>query len=140
VNAWLGNLLLTDDDDLATNMFGGLLEYEGKQITVGGEFFMKTLENAVEGEDDFKSMGYYAQGKYMINPQWGVLARYDFVDPDTDFDDDAETWVTAGVNHYIDSWHAMIYLNYIMKMEQNDWGADESFDNDIIVLQFQVAP
>ena len=140
VNAWLGNLLLTDDADLSTNMFGGILEYLGDPIEVGGEFFMKTIENPVEGQDDFNSMGYYAQGKYMINPHWGILARYDFVDPDTDFDDDAETWITAGVNHYINSWHAMIYLNYIMKMEQNDWGMDESFDNDLIVLQFQVAP
>ena len=53
---------------------------------------------------------------------------------------DAETWITVGVNHYIESWHAMIYLNYIMKMEQDDWGAPESIDNDLIVLQFQVAP
>ena len=142
LNAWLGNLLLTDDADKSINMFGGILEYMGKQITVGGEVFMKTIENPVEGEDDFKSMGFYGQGKYMINPEWGVLARYDFVDPDTDSEaeKDAETWITVGVNHYIESWHAMIYLNYIMKMEQDDWGAPESIDNDLIVLQFQVAP
>ena len=140
VNAWLGNLLMSEADDIATTIFGGVLEYLGDQIEVGGEFLMRTTESGVEGVDDVSSMGFYGQAKYMFNPEWAVLGRYDNVDPNTDVDDDAETWITLGVNHYINSWHAMIYLNYIMKMEQNDWGADEAFDNDLIVLQFQVAP
>ncbi len=138
---WLGNLLLAEDNDLATNNFGGFAEYLGERIEVGGELVM--MSNEMPGDmDDWKGMGFYGQAKYMITPQWGILGRYDNVDPNTDSEskDDAWTWITFGVNHYFDSYHAMVYLNYIARMEQGDWGSDDTIKNDLIVLQFQVAP
>jgi len=92
--------------------------------------------------EDLKSMGFYGHAEYKVNEQFGVLGRFDHLDPNTDGDAkaDAWTWITFGVNHYIDSWNAMIYLNYIMKMEQDDWGATETIKNDVVMLQFQVAP
>lgn len=142
--AWLGNLLMSQDEDRATNMFGGFASYEGDQIEVTGEFAMKSTEVG-EDVDNVSAMGFYGHAEYKVNPEWGILGRFDFVDPNTDSEakEDAETWITLGVNHYIASWHAMIYLNYIMKMEQDDWdpsGAGETIDNDLILLQFQVAP
>ena len=139
--AWLGNLLLSEDDDLATNMFGGFASFMHEQFEGTVEFISRTRE--MSGNiDDISSMGYYAHAEYKINELWGILGRYDFVDPNTDSESkkDAWTWITVGVNHYIDSWNAMIYLNFIHKMEQDDWGSSESIDNDLILLQFQVAP
>jgi hypothetical protein len=139
VYGWMGNLLLSEDDDLATNMFGGFGKYTGEKIHVLAEVLMKTEEQGGT-LDDISAMAFYAQAEYMINEQWGVLARYDSNDPNTDVDDNAWSWITAGVNHYIDSWNAMIYLNYIAKMEQNDWGASDTIKNDTVLMQFQVCP
>jgi len=158
--AWMGNLLMkTDPDpyeacgDRATNLFGFFGEYQHEDmLTVKGEIVIGTEEQSewefVPAEnklkcvdcDDLKSMGFYAHAEYKVNPQWGILGRYDQFDPNTDLEDDAWTWITFGVNHYIDSWNAMIYLNYIAKLEQNDWGATEKIKNDVVLLQFQVAP
>lgn len=162
--AWLGNLLLktseaqgVDAEDKALNMFGFFGQFMNEKVTFNGEFALRSLEDGftpsgtpkptVEPEA-LKTMGYYAHAEYRINEKWGILGRYDFHDPNTSSDemaeDDAWTWITVGLNHYIDSWNAMIYLNYIHKMEQNDWGIeDEDFKyllkNDEILLQFQVA-
>jgi hypothetical protein len=68
------------------------------------------------------------------DPRVELLFRYDFNDPNTDTDDDAESWITVGVNYYLEGINSMFYLNYIGKIEQ---GAD--IDNDLIVAQVQIA-
>ncbi|MFQ6092037.1 MAG: hypothetical protein ACE5OR_05050 [bacterium] len=145
--AWLGNLLLAEDADLAYNRFGffGTLKHE--QATVNAEFVMGSDEDGythlVDSElvtEDHKSMGFYGHVEYKVNPEFGILGRFDYFDPNTGVDDNAWTWVTLGVNHYIESYNAMIYLNSIMKLEQNDWGSTEKIKNDVIQLQFQIAP
>jgi hypothetical protein len=137
--AWLGNVLLGEDADLAYNKFGffGMLDRE--DVKVKAEYVMGSYEQPGDA-DDLKSTGYYGHVEYRINSQFGILGRYDFLDPNTDVDDNAFTWITFGVNHYIESYNAMIYLNYVAKMEQNDWCATEKIKNDIVMLQFQVAP
>jgi len=70
---------------------------------------------------------------YRFTENWETHLRYDFFDADTDVDDNAESWFTAGLNYKIHKYNAMFYLNYIARMEE---GVDE-IDNDEIVLQFQ---
>ena len=136
--AWLGNLLMADDDDLAYNMFGFFGTLKNENLTFNAEYIMGAREQA-GGADDLKSMAYYGHVGYKVTPSIEVLGRYDFVDENTDLDDDAWTWITLGANYYVDSYNAMIYLNYIMKMEENDWGMTEKLKNDELKLQFQVA-
>ena len=144
-HAWLGNLLLADDEDCAYNRFGffGVLMHE--KATVVAELVMGSDEeahfDAAKNEwTDRSSMGFYGHAEYKVNPEIGILGRFDFFDQNTDVDDNAWTWITFGVNYYIESYNAMMYLNFIHKEEQNDWGAKESLDNDVIQLQFQVSP
>ena len=105
---------------------------------------------------DLTSMSYYVRVGYNIKEVSGVplefLVQYDFLDPDTMNDekkhgaDDELTYVTGGVNYYIKDWHAMLYLNYIYKMEAwkdiNNKEGDDTQDgiaNDELKLQAQIA-
>ncbi len=134
---WFGNLLLADDEDLAMNRYGGgaIVNYplsEEMSVVFKGEYVMGTDEMG-GGEGDLNSYGYYAHVGFKVKPQIELLLRYDNFDPDTDKDDDAETWITLGANYFLDGEHVKFSLNYIMKKEE----ADE-FDNDQIVAQAQL--
>jgi hypothetical protein len=137
--AWLGNFLLAEDADMACKIFGLFGTLKREKLTAKGEFVMGSEEMG-SGMDDVKSRGFYGHAGFRASPNVEVLGRFDFLDPDTDGEDDAWTWITFGLNYYIASYHAMIYLNYIMKLEQNDWGMSEAIKNNEIRIQFQVAP
>ncbi|MCK4585242.1 hypothetical protein KAU13_07495, partial [candidate division WOR-3 bacterium] len=103
---WFGNLLMADTLDFARNRFGGgaIVNYplsEEMSVVFKGEFCMGTDEQ-VEGIDDVNSAGYYAHLGFNVNPQVELLLRYDNIDPDTDADDNATTWITLGANYRID--------------------------------------
>jgi hypothetical protein len=133
--AWLDNLLLTDDGDLSSKHFGFFGTVNAEKFEFNGELIMGRDEQATAGADDMKSMGYMFHGEYKARPDVGILGRYDFLDQNTDHDDDAMTRITFGLNHYIESYHAMIYINYLHNMEQGD----NDVKNDSIEVQFQVA-
>ena len=135
---WLDNLLMAEDEDLAKNRFGFFGTLKKAELTVKGELVMGSDEQQVG--DDVKSQGFYAHAGYKVSPQIEVLGRFDSFDPNTDVEDNAWTWITLGANYCLDSYNAMIYLNYIMRLEENDWGTGETIKNDEIRLQFQVAP
>ncbi len=136
--AWLGNFLLADEEDMAYNKFGFFGIFNKDALTLKGEMVLRSDEQAGD-VDDVKGMGYYGHLGYKVTPCIELLGRYDYLDSNTDVDDNAWTWITLGANYYIESYNAMIYLNYIMKLEDNDWGADDTIKNDILQLQFQVA-
>lgn len=103
-------------------------------------------------------------------PKVEFLARYDYHDPDKDMSyeeyegtpklnkafydnsaigkhDDEETWLTIGVNFYLEGINSMFYLNYIHKMEPGDMNVEEDgevvkkereYDNDLVVAQVQI--
>jgi hypothetical protein len=48
-------------------------------------------------------------------------------------DDNGESWLTIGVNYYLDGINSMFYLNYIKKGEEGN-----EVDNDMIVAQMQL--
>ncbi|MCK4395779.1 hypothetical protein KAW96_04190 [candidate division WOR-3 bacterium] len=134
---WFGNLLMPDTLDFARNRFGGgaIVNYplsEEMSVVFKGEFCMGTDEQG-EGIDDVNSAGYYAHLGFNVNPQIELLLRYDNIDPDTDKDDNATTWITLGANYFLDGDHVKFSLNYIIKMEEVD-----EYDNDQIVAQAQL--
>jgi len=133
-SSWFGNVSAADS---AKNRYGGgaIVNYtlsEEMSVVFKGEFCMG-IDEQVEGIDDVNSAGYYAHLGFNVNPQIELLLRYDNIDPDTDKDDNATTWITLGANYFLDGEHVKFSLNYIIKMEE----ADE-FDNDQIVAQAQL--
>ncbi|MDZ7261011.1 MAG: OprO/OprP family phosphate-selective porin, partial [candidate division KSB1 bacterium] len=126
---WLGNFLLAEDADLAYNRFGffGTLTHE--KFTVNAELVLGSDEQS-GGAKDVKSQGFYGHIGYKVLPELEILGRYEYMDPNTDTNDNGWTWITLGVNRYIESINAMIYLNYIMKLEENDWGQKDKIKND----------
>ena len=135
---WMGNMLMADDTDLAYNRFGFFGTLNKDKLSLKGEYVMATDEVG-ENVDDVSSGGFYGQVGFKVCDKLELLARYDSMDPNSDVKDNGLSWITIGANHYIDGINAMIYLNYIMKIEENDWGAAEKLKNDIVQLQFQIA-
>ncbi|MGB2698403.1 MAG: hypothetical protein WBD28_11165, partial [Candidatus Zixiibacteriota bacterium] len=154
------------------------LDYTANKVKVKfrGEFLMASTEElcyahvdsvcSVDGQAFFVHLG------IQPSPKVEFLVRYDSHDPDKDMsfeqydfsttklnkvvngdggflDDDEETWLTIGLNYYLEGINSMFYLNFIHKMEpgqKNVWDEEESkyvaedreFDNDQIVAQVQI--
>ncbi len=111
-------------DDMAIRFRGEFLGAQDKEV-VGG------LGSQVT--DTRNSNAFFIHAGIQPIKQVEFLARYDSYDEDTDADDDAESWLTGGVNYYIDGINAMFYLNYIHKIEE---GPD--VDNDLVQAQVQI--
>jgi len=138
---WFGNLLMADTLDFARNRFGGgaIVNYplsEEMSVVFKGEY-VKGIDEQGGAIADVNSAGYYAHLGFKVKPQIELLLRYDNFDPDTDTDDDAETWITLGTNYFLDGEHVKFSLNYIIKKEEVPDGVDEP-DNDQIVFQGQI--
>lgn len=128
------------DETLKRNRFGGFLKLDYQNqiaVKVRGEFLAASTEkltaaniNSVVTTD---AQAFFFHFGVQPIPQVELLARYDFHDPDTDVDDDAESWFTAGLNYYLEGINSMFYLNYIHKGEQGDDVA-----NDLMVAQVQI--
>jgi len=102
-----------------------------------GEFLMASTENLTFAHIDSvattDAQAFFAHLGIQPCPKAEFLVRYDFHDPDTDTDDDGESWITGGVNYYLEGINSMFYLNYIHKAEQGT-----EIDNDLIVAQVQI--
>lgn len=165
--AWIGSALPKfggsavsnpDETTLEMNRFGGFakVDYKANDVTVKfrGEFLMASTEKlgSADVEDVCSTDGqaFFVHAAVQPSPKVEFLARYDFHDPDTDWewvkdesDDDEEAWLTIGVNYYLEGINAMFYLNFIHKMEPGQKNVDgetedREFDNDQIVAQVQI--
>ena len=127
-------------ENLERNRFGGFVkvDYENQiAIKFRGEFLMASTEKLTAANMDsvvsIDAQAYFAHLGIKPDPRVEFLVRYDFHDPDTDTDDDAESWITGGVNYYLEGINSMFYLNYIHKMEQGT-----EIDNDLVQGQVQI--
>lgn len=171
--AWIGSALPKfggvavhnpDEKTLEMNRFGGFgkVDYKADNVTVKfrGEFLMASTEKLdspdVEDVCSVDGQAFFAHLGIQPSPKVEFLARYDFHDPDKDMefvkdesDDDEESWLTVGVNYYIDGINAMFYVNFIHKMEPGQMNSydettgelvaeDREYDNDQIVAQVQI--
>lgn len=131
---WLGKTEI-DTLELAVNRFGGGLILskeltEQMAVSLKGEGVMG--QDDVTADSTINSMGFYGHLGFKPIPQVEVLGRFDSFDPNLDVDDDEETWITGGVNFFIDGEHAKISVNYVMK------GEPAEIDNDEVLGQVQV--
>jgi len=134
------SLIIFPEETLKNNMFGGFikLDYDGPvPIRFRGEYIASTAEHLTDGNigsiDETKRMAYLGHLGIRVHPTVEILARYDAYDPDTDIDNNIESWLTGGLNYYIEGGNAMVYLNYIHKMEE---GTD--IENDLVLGQIQI--
>jgi len=137
---WFGNMLMADDADLAANRYGGGVKFtkplnDQMSVSIQGEYVMGADD--ITADTTMNSAGYYGQLCFRVNPQIELLGRYENFDGNTDVDDNAVSWITGGLNYFIDGDHAKVSLNYIMKKEEVPAGATEP-GNDQVVAQFQV--
>ncbi|MBN1295547.1 hypothetical protein JXA80_02125 [bacterium] len=130
---WFGSAYNVDaDEDFDTNRYGANFEYTGTHLYLAGEYLMGTTESI--SSSDVDCSGFFGHIGYNINDSWELHVRYDDWDPNTDVDDNGESWFTGGINFKLLNYNAMFYLNYIARRED---GTD--IDNDEFVLMFQYA-
>ncbi|MDH4222034.1 MAG: OprO/OprP family phosphate-selective porin [candidate division Zixibacteria bacterium] len=146
--AWIGSAspgwgLSPEEGTLKRNRFGGFAKVDYKAtddvtLKFRGEFLVATsdylYDNHIDSVSTTDAQAFFFHFGVQPIPQVELLARYDFHDPDTDVDDDAESWFTAGVNYYLEGINSMFYLNYIHKMEQGV----VNVGNDLMVAQVQI--
>jgi hypothetical protein len=113
-NAWLGNELGDKAGVLGKDLYGGgilfdkALSESGLAVSFRGEFLCGK-EDTADGK--VNSRGLYANVGFKINPQFEFLVRYDNFDPNTKTGENGLSWITAGVNYYLQGQNVMFYLN-----------------------------
>lgn len=144
--AWIGSaappphVANPGEKSLEMNRFGGFakVDYDNQiALRLRVEFLLASTEELIADDIDnvasTDAQAYFGHIGIKPNPKLEFLVRYDHHDPNTDGDDDAESWFTGGVNYYIEGINAMLYLNYIHKMEEG-----EEVDNDLVQGQVQI--
>jgi len=83
------------EDDVTKNRFGGDLKIEQDPILVKGEFLLGK-------DDEINSMGFYgiAAFKVLSKPKLQLAAKFDYLDVDTDVDDNESMIIASGFNCY----------------------------------------
>jgi hypothetical protein len=130
-----------DEETFKANRFGGFAtaDYTKDEMSFHfrGEFIMGQDDYltgpSVSETDTRNSQAYFGQASVQPVKQVEFLARYEAFDPNTDIDDDGISAITGGVNYYMDGINAMLYLNFIHKMEEGD-----EIDNDEVQGQVQI--
>jgi len=140
-NAWLGNAVLAESTDLKKNLFGGGVVFDrtfsGNRsgLSFRGECLWGREDAASGGK--VRSFGAYANLGWKINPSVECLVRYDRFDPNTKTGENGISWITTGVNYYLQGQNVMLYLNYIKKVNETGAGLKDPKDDELI-LQVQV--
>jgi|GEM_PF-3536728 len=134
--------------------------YEQGKFEGNFDFAMMTAEDYQLNEnnepDELTWMGYQFTVGYWFTEDLEVLARYEWIDPNTINDKDAVagevtendqlTWITAGLNYRLNE-SGEVSFNYVFRDEQgsdidvgdgNVGGKYQKLDNDILLLQVQV--
>jgi hypothetical protein len=130
-----------DEKSFKKNRFGGFAtaDYTKEELTLRfrGEFVVGQDDSltapSVDSTDTRNSQAFFVHVGVQPVKQVEFLARYEAYDPNTDVDEDGISYVTGGVNYYLDGINTMFYLNYIHKMEQG-----EEVDNDVVQAQVQI--
>jgi len=125
VYRWQGKSLEEDSEvDMSrTGVFASMTHEKG---VFNGEYIL--------GKDaGLESWGYYAHLGFNIVPKVELLARYETFDPNVDMEEDRETWITGGINYFIQGNRAKISLNYVLKQEEAN-----SVDNNEFIVQTQI--
>ena len=151
-----GTLPTEETEKLAHNRYGFFTAYAFGPIRTRFEY-ITTNDKYLDGDDieDYSRSSYYFQVGYKF---WGekmeFLFRYEMYDPkeycqaidDPDADDCDKTWMTFGLNYYLNEWKTMLYLNYVMRDVGDDYYYSpaeaanyRAGKNDMLLLQAQMA-
>jgi hypothetical protein len=133
---WMVNAIGSEDNDHGGNRMGFFATYSVAGFDLVGEYLMTTDNIVGLDNSDVNGASYMAHVGYkFMDDTFEGLFRYENWDPDTDTDNDAISWMTLGLNYYLDGPNSMFYLNYIIKTDEDD--AVEIDDNQLL-LQYQI--
>jgi phosphate-selective porin OprO/OprP len=86
-------------NDVRRYAIGAGYRYAGLYTTA--EYYARNTDFGASGVPDLDEHGWYAQAGYMLKPKvWSVGARYAYVEPNDDVDDNEKSEITLGVNRF----------------------------------------
>lgn len=144
---WIGGTENTVEGGMFKhNRMGLLMRYAASDWHVQGEYIDARDEEAagLAAFDERASNSYYIQGAYKLwmEKKLEFLARYDYLDTDSDIDDNEVNWTTVGLNYYLNSYKTMLYLNYIIRDTGDNYiplmGTYWDSADDLIIFQAQI--
>ena len=81
-------------DDVDKNRFGADLKLDMDPILL-------QAEGILGKNDETDALGFYVLGAFKVVPKVQLVGKFDFLDPDTDTDDDEISLIRAGINCFI---------------------------------------
>ena len=129
---WMGSPYdFSTDEDYDATRYGANVELYIEGLHLAAEYVAASTD--ISGtSDSIDGNAFFAQASYAINDSFEVLGRYDHADSNTDVDDNAVTWMTAGINYSLEKWYTKFFLNYVMKDEEG-----KEVDNDEVIFMAQ---
>lgn len=129
--AWFGKPLNEETgDDFDVIRYGAFFDWRHSAFHMAAEFVAG--QDKFSDSDTVKSYAALLQGSLILDKNWELLVRYDLWNPDTDVDNNDESWITAGINYSLEGLNTKFFLNYIARFEDGS-----SMKDDEIVLQAQ---
>lgn len=136
---------------IAAEVMHNTLTYDSEMVDANGD-----LVDRPDDTYELTGLAYYLRAGYNIESVSGVpfefLVQYDYLNPDTEDDEDTHgyqdevTQITGGINYYLMDYHAMIYVNYIHKIETREdvlnLAGDDTqtgLENDELKILWQIA-
>lgn len=114
----------TQEDNIRT---AGELKFEQNQISIKAEY--------AGGKSGGKNkQTYYGIIRYKFIGNCQAVLRYDWWDPDTNTQSDAQSETTVGLNYFILKNNAKIQLNYGFHNEEG-----QSVNNDVFRINVQIS-
>ncbi len=114
-------------DEVANERTGAEFKFTLDPVSIYGEYAI--------GEKAGKDIEtYYGTATCNLGDLYQAVLRYDWLDPDTDADENAVTETTVGLNYFMKKHNAKLALNYVFVGEEGP-----SVDNDIVRVMAQVS-
>lgn len=110
---------------------GADLHYEGDPVFMRAEYIVRQ-DDLPEG-DNLNLNGGYLLGGYHLNDNVEAIARIEYLEPNTDLDEDHYTSLTAGLN-YVFTGNNRLSLNYEFRNDRFN-----PTTGNLLTLQMQVA-
>ncbi len=109
---WLGfpNQAGEDDNDILI-MGGPGVEYNNGKLHLMGEFMFRVLSHAEDGADSQSALGLLAHAGYRLNDLVEGIFRLEWLEPDTENDEDMLIRFTLGPHFWIEDKHFRILVN-----------------------------
>jgi phosphate-selective porin OprO/OprP len=131
-SGWLGrssNLnLFTTTEKVDIDTFGADVAFKWMGFSAQGEYFFGQA-NGRDTETEIKAEGFYAQAGYLLIPKHlEIAARYSYVDPNQDVEEDLQTEIQGAVSYYFYKHNLKIQADVSRITKENGAGRSDTED------------